>query len=281
MSLNPNIGLHLRINETLPHLVQRAIDLHIATFQFFLVNQNDDRYLALTPQDKLFFIRHRALFKNIFIHSSYWINPAAAQPSVFAHSKRLLRRELERARTLEVPYLVLHPGSAKGHEATDSDPDGKLAGIQTVARMLNEVLKSENDVKILLENTAHGKRTIGNDLEDFVRIKKLLAYPEKVGFCFDTAHAFSHGYSIDTTLIKLLDQTIGLDSIKLIHFNDTYDTQGSNMDRHAFPGKGKIGKETLGTFLSHPKLRKLPWVIEAPEDDPEHQKELLVEISSW
>ena len=277
------IGLHLRITSTLEDMVRSAIDLKLNLFQFFLINQSNNTYITLTAKEKLFFTRHRARFSDLFIHSSYWINLAAAQPSVFNHSKKLLKREIAAAKTLNIPYLVIHPGSAKGHQTSTNDPDGKIAGIKTTAHMLNSLLKSEYDVQILLENTAHGKKTIGNDLEDFMYIKEELYYPEKVGFCFDTAHAFSYGYNLapQEDFIKVLDKTMGLTQIKLIHFNDTYDIQGSMQDRHADPGSGNIGKETLQNILNHESLRKIPTIIEAPEHSHTQHRLLLTEITSW
>jgi deoxyribonuclease IV len=281
---NELIGLHLRIKDSLTDLVAEALSLNLATLQFFLVKQQSNHYITLPAKEKAAFLAARAThFKHTFIHSSYWINPASYKKDVFSISRTLLRKELKLAKALEIHNLVLHPGSAKGYPATPNDPQAKQAGIAKLAKMLNTVLKKEDEVKILLENSAHGKRSIGNDLEDFAYLKQLLDFPEKIGFCFDTAHAYSYGYDIHNipAIIDLMDKTMGLENIKLIHFNDSENTQGSMLDRHAFPGQGTIGSYSLKEFLNHPKLAHLPKIIEGPVASKAITQRILADIQSW
>jgi deoxyribonuclease IV len=184
---------------------------------------------------------------------------------------------------LEVPFLVLHAGSAKGYVATEDDPVGKKRGLETLAKMLNSLMRSEREVMILLENSAHGRKTLGSDFDDFVALKSMLDYPEKIGFCVDTAHAFSYGYSLDPLddFIGMLDRSLGLENIKLIHFNDTIDEQGSKLDRHAFPGMGKIGKNTLQKLLHYEAFQSLPKVIEGSAGSKQIPLSLFQEIVHW
>lgn len=284
MSFKKNIGIHLRLTHTLSQLAQDALACGVTSFQFFLIHQKTEKYVTLNTKDKEDFLRlRRNSFTHLFVHSSYWINPAGGSKQNFLLSKNLLKRELRMAQTLEVDYLVLHAGSAKGHPVSEQDPHGKLAGIGTLTKMLNNILKQNYSVKILLENGAHGKRTIGSDFGDFIHIKQRLDYPEKVGFCIDTAHAFSYGYNLDPTddFIKLVDTCLGLEHIKLIHFNDTYDAHGSMQDRHAFPGKGNIGKKTLQQILHHPQLITIPKIIEGPTQSIQDTIANLEDLYQW
>ena len=238
----------------------------------------------LTGKEKAAFLKERRTnLKDLYIHSSYWINPASSNKETLSISKMLLKKEIRLAQSLEVGYLVLHAGSAKGYKPTKDDPDGKLQGILTLAKMLNSILKKESGIEILLENSAHGKKSIGNDLHDFAILQQELDYPEKVGFCLDTAHAFSYGYDLTALdeFVSLVDKTLGLNKVKLIHFNDSQDAHGSMQDRHAFPGHGTMGKKILQPFLHHPQLASIPKIIEGPEWDVQKTMDALEDIWSW
>lgn len=284
MSFKHTIGLHLRVNTTLSELAAEALRYNLGSFQFFLIQQKTEQYLKLTAKEKEEFLKvRRTLSGDVFIHSSYWINPASNNKETFAISKMLLKKEIKLAQSLEVKYLVLHAGSAKGYLTTQDDPDGKHQGIRTLAKMLNSIQKKDTGVQILLENSAHGKRSIGNNLHDFAELQKLLDYPERIGFCLDTAHAFAYGYDLEALddFVNLADKALGLENIKLIHFNDSQDSHGSMQDRHTFPGHGTIGKKILQPFLNHPKLINIPKIIEGPPWELEKTILELQKISAW
>jgi len=284
LSSKHQIGLHLRINDTLSNMVQEALEFQLKIFQFFLVTQGNAQYLRLTRKERDEFVKaRREHFAELFVHSSYWINPASNSKETFDLSKYLLKKEIAQAKSLEVQYIVLHAGSAKGHRPEADDKNGKKKGIATLASMLNSILKKESDVQILLENSAHGQKSIGNDFQDFIMLKELLDEPEKIGFCVDTAHAYSYGYPLDPIedFITMLDRCMGLANIKLIHFNDTQDVFGSMQDRHEFPGKGTIGRKTLEQLLNNDKLKSVPKIIEGPDVDHVSTQNALTDIISW
>ncbi len=284
MSSHNNLGLHLRLKDNLASLVEEAQLLELSCIQFFLVEQKNHQYITFSPKDKQIFLSARQSFlKDVFIHSSYWINAASSKKDVFNVSRALLRREIKTAKSLEIPYLVLHAGSSKGYTATPEDPLGKTQGLQTLARMLNAILKKESDVTILLENAAHGSKTLGNDLNDFLALKGYLDFPEKIGFCLDTAHAYAYGYALSPIdeLLAFVDKTMGLASLKLIHFNDSENLFGSMQDKHAFPGAGEIGQDMLAPFLHHPSIKGLPKIIEAPVSSRQKLLQIIESVSSW
>ncbi len=284
MDSKHTVGLHVRIQSDLLQLAQEAIDLNLKILQFFLTKHQSSHYWRLTAKDKDEFKQLSGQhFSHVFIHSSYWINPASGDKKTAAVSKYLLKREIALAKTLGIRHLVLHAGSAKGHLSCTDSTQSKQLGILAIARMLNTILKREDDIMILLENSAHGNRTVGSDLKDFLLLRQELHYPEKIGFCFDTAHAFSYGYDLhdSNALVQLIDTHMGLENVKLIHFNDIEDEQGSMLDRHAFPGRGKIGKDTLAAILNHPRLAAIPKIIEGPSISKTATIELLAEINTW
>ena len=90
--------------------------------------------------------------------------------------------------------------------------------------------------------------------------------------CFDTAHAFASGYDLRTpaavkATIRAFDRTIGLNRLKLIHCNGSKVDLGSHKDRHQHIGLGKIGLAGFRALLAHPKLQKINFSLETPEDD--------------
>lgn len=284
MQSHCNLGLHLRLDKTLHALTEDAKKLHVKTLQFFLTPSPKKGYLSFSNQEqKNFLALNLSLNGNVFVHSSYWINPASGKDLTFYISKSLLQKEMNLAKRLAIPYLVLHPGSATDFKKKSQDPLCKQSGLERVASLLNTVLKKETFLTILLENTAHANRSIGSDLNDFIKLKEMLNHPEKVQFCLDLAHAFSYGYNLFNldAFLHTVDQTMGLSSLKLIHFNDSAELCGSRKDKHALPGEGYIGRDLLKKYLIHPKLQIIPKIIELPNLPVETIHTIYNSIIAW
>lgn len=271
----------MRLSTSVTALAQQALDLHLDCFQFFLTaSTRHKNYLAITKEDARSFNELRASFKKIYIHSSYWINPATNKPDSAASAQRLLTHEASFARKLGINCIVVHPGSTTGFDLEAPAELVRITGIENVARTINTVNKLFPDITIVLENTAHGNRSIGSNLDDFTAIKQYLDRPEQVRFCFDTAHAFVYGYPFDPVedLVKTIDATMGLDSLELIHLNDSQEEAGSKKDRHLIPGQGKIGKEALIALISHPTLQSTPLIIESPLNSTKTIEQIIADL---
>lgn len=270
------VGLHIRITDSLHALVEKALRLEIPFFQCFFSIKNKMALLRPTEQEIADFVgARRTHFTNLYAHGSYWINLA----SVDHTGHYALDRELQLARSLEFTHMVVHPGSAKG-AAT------KQAGIDAAARSLNKALKKQPGIQVLLENTAHGNMTIGGDLQDLAAIYQKLDNPERVGFCLDTAHAHVYGYDIVSEqgradFITLVDQQLGLARVALLHVNDTHDGCASKLDRHHLLGQGTIGLNALQAFVTNPRLQHIPLLTEPPVIDEELEREQLTLMRSW
>jgi deoxyribonuclease-4 len=190
-----------------------------------------------------------------------------------------LRKEVVFAKRLEFTHLVLHAGTAKGAQH-------KNEGIDALAVALNKLCKQERDITILLENTCHTNLAVGSDIFDLQMLLEKIDMPERIGFCIDTAHAHSFGYDVVSAkgqhdFIALLDATVGIERIKLIHLNDTTEKVGSFIDRHSIVGQGTIGEGALKRFAMHPQLQHIPLLIESPELAPEDELTILHKIRSW
>ena len=311
-------GTHLRLQNSYTELLSQAVELNLPYVQFFLTpSTKKNNYLALTASDKKIFLEKRAHLEKLFIHSSYWINPATVKEESSAVAWYLLNKEIALAQELEFSALVLHPGTVTGftshqnitlntinkevsNKVSDQDQishnknnsyntlykesDAHITiGINQVTKLLNRIMKKHRGITILLENTAHGNYTIGNDFNHYARIREKSDFPERLGFCLDTAHAHVFGY--DLTRVEqfyiLLMQAITPQELQLIHLNDTLESCGSKKDSHLLPGTGVLGKELLKKIVSEPIAQQVPLIIEPPQLQYLELTQAVSEISNW
>ncbi|MHA1650223.1 MAG: deoxyribonuclease IV, partial [Candidatus Helarchaeota archaeon] len=111
---------------------------------------------------------------------------------------------------------------------------------------------------------------LGYKFEHLATLLKLIDYPDRVGTCFDTCHAFAAGYDFRTEkgyeeVISLFDSIVGLDTLHAFHLNDSKNDCGSRVDRHEHIGKGKIGTEGFKHFLNDKRFKDHPGVLETPK----------------
>lgn len=270
-----DIGLHLRLTDSFTDLAQKAITLQLSIFQCFLLRQATTRLIQPTLQDIQSFIALRDHFKDLFVHATYWTNFASPQDI----SLTIFKKELVLAQRLGFNYVVIHPGSAKGAVS-------KQVGLDRLVQRLNNLLKYARDIRIVLENTAHGDLSIGGDLHDFKYILERCDYPEKLFFCLDTAHAHVWGYQLATAhdqqiFFDTVDQTIGFERIVLLHLNNTDQSCGSHIDKHVALDQGVFDASSLKNFILHPQLVHVPIIMELPVCDQEVEKQTLERVKNW
>ena len=270
------IGLHIRLTDSLIAAAEKALRLHVPFFQCFFMRQETNTFLQFSENEISLFLRnYRDHFSHLYLHGSYWINLAATQYNGY----RAFQREIALAKRLSFTHMVLHPGCANGSR-------NKQEGIATFAHSLNKILKYEHEIQLLIENTAHGNLNIGNDINDFKLLLEQLDHPEKISFVLDTAHAFAYGYDISTIsgqdqFLQQVDTIIGLKNVSLLHLNDASKECGSYIDKHALPGEGLIGASMLQRFASHPQLISVPVLIEPPLITEEQEQIILNTLHTW
>jgi len=101
-------------------------------------------------------------------------------------------------------------------------------------------------------------------------------YPEKIGFCFDTCHAFAAGLWNEATFEQFIkhSEEIGyLDSLEVIHINDSKVPFNSRKDRHEKIDRGEIGLKGLIKFLKHERLKNVPFILETPVNAEEEYRD--------
>lgn len=195
------------------------------------------------------------------IHAPFIINLANnSNEEKYEFYINFLRQELERCKELDIRNLVLHPGA---YTTLDRNK-----GIENIANGLNLALKGLDEVNLLLEYMSGKGTEVGTSIEDLAGIINLLDedIKEKVFVCLDTCHMNDSGIEIANfdEFLDEFDQKIGINKIKCIHINDSYNTVGSHKDRHANLGYGTIGFNKLIDVIYNPRLDNIPKILETP-----------------
>jgi deoxyribonuclease-4 len=257
------IGAHISISGGMYKAFERADSVECTTMQIF-TKSNQQWYARPFDKDEVTqFLQTKKGYAGrvdpVIVHASYLINLCSSDPAVVKRSKVALLTELERCHSLDLPFLVVHPGSS---------PDENAA--QIVRAGIDEVLDQfEGNTKIVLENMAGQGSSVGHKFEALASIRAASTQKSRIGFCIDTCHAFAAGYDFRTkelyeNFIKKLDLVLGLDQIYVMHLNDSKKECGSNVDRHAPIGEGQIGLEPFRFIMNDTRLASLPKIIETP-----------------
>ncbi|OGP41557.1 MAG: hypothetical protein A2022_01440 [Deltaproteobacteria bacterium GWF2_42_12] len=259
------LGVHTSIEGGISSVLVTAKRLGCETVQFF-GHSPRNWHMATLPQEEVnrFKIYKRTSGINpIILHTSYLINLSSPDGGVYKKSIRLFLHEIDIALSLSVDFVVTHLGSTLGRDTS--------FGINRVIKALSYVFDKRPHLKtgILLENTAGGGWTLGHRLNDIKAIIHALK-GQAVGLCFDTCHGFAAGYPLHSPedvdkLVKLIDNEVGLQNLRLIHLNDSKGGFRSRLDRHQHIGKGSIGLKGFKALVNHPQLKDIPMILETPK----------------
>ena len=261
------IGLHVSIAGTIDQAVDRARELTCDTFQIFTRNPRGWKYKKLKGEEVQEF-RRKLLSDQltpVVAHMPYLPNLSSPKKAIYNRSVKSLSAELNRCDVLGLQYLVTHLGSHMGA--------GQDLGLERITGAINSaVAENPSNVRVLLENTAGTKNSMGSSFEDLKRILARIDDRRRVGICFDTAHAYAAGYDlhsprgVEETLARF-NSVLGFDILKVIHLNDSKVGLGSGRDRHEHIGMGYIGEKGFRAFLKHEAVRSLPLIMETPIDE--------------
>ncbi len=258
-----NIGCHLSASKGYLHMGKEAIELGATTFQFFTRNPRGSKAKAMDRSDAeaLIDLAEQNGFAPLLGHAPYTLNPASSDPRVREFALMVMKDDLVRMEYLPGNLYNFHPGSHQGQ--------GIEAGVDLIVQILNEVLTQELNTTVLLECMAGKGSEIGTSFSEIKSIISRIELPEKMGVCMDTCHIYCAGYDIVDNLDGVLedfDKTIGMNYLKAVHLNDSMYPLDSRKDRHARIGQGTIGLEAMINIINHPRLRRLPFYLETPNE---------------
>jgi deoxyribonuclease-4 len=271
------IGAHVSISGGVEKAVERQEEIGGNCGQIFAGSPRTWSVSEYTEEDGESFQKARdEQGQNPYvIHSTYLVNLATPKDDLFEKSLNCLQSELDAASTLGVEYVVFHPGAHTG--------SGVENGIERIAEGIDELDIPQN-VTLLLENTAGKGTTLGKSMGQLRQmIQKADTPDEKIGVCIDTCHAHSAGYELREDegfqdFIQEIEEDLGLETVKVLHLNDSKDEKGSEKDNHEHIGEGNIGEEGFSNVVNSDKFEDLPMVLETPTSDGKSYKENLEKI---
>ncbi|GGE39695.1 putative endonuclease 4 [Pullulanibacillus camelliae] len=267
------IGCHLSTRNGYYGAAQTAMEMGAGTFQYFPKNPRSLKTKRFDRKDALrcasFCQEHHLISIG---HSAYGSNLAADNDKRQWVIDSILN-DLDITQTCGSIGTVVHFASYHGEP---------IEGYKKMIDTLNHVLlKWEGTSLILIENNAGKGGQLGLTLEEMVKIRQLLNHPEKVGFCFDTCHAFASGLwdGTDWSAIEEKGKRLGyFDFLEAIHLNNSVYSAGSKRDRHANVKHGAIPFEALKAFMQSNSVKDIPMILETPNTAGYTHADELAEI---
>lgn len=252
------IGCHVSIKHGYEGAAREAKRLGCSIFQYFPKNPRSLSVKTFDAEDarrcKAFCRKHDIVS---VAHAPYPVNLAAADPGLAEATRLSLLNDLAIAEAMGSIGVVVHFGKHAG-----PDP---LEGYRNILHMLNRTLAEwEGEALLLIENQAGG---FGSTPEELAQIRALADEPDKIGFCFDTCHAFASGLWNGCNWNEVEARAGKLDFFthsKTVHLNDSRHPAGSRRDVHANIGRGQIGREAFAPLIRSLAGCGLPFVLETP-----------------
>lgn len=174
----------------------------------------------------------------VYVHAPYLINVCSPKASRRYGGRKILQQTCQAAEAIGAAAVIVHGGHAE---------DDINEGFGRWARTLEQL---KTTVPVYLENTAGGKNAVARRFDDLARLWDAVQGANTtvpIGFCFDTCHAHAAGEELSDAVERVLE-IVG--TIDLLHANDSTGEPGSGRDRHAPPGKGKIGAELMRHMIA-------------------------------
>lgn len=195
----------------------------------------------------------------VICHAPYIVNLANnLDERKYDFSISFLTEEIKRCEEMGIKYIVLHPGSSVGID--------RNTALNNIAFALNQILKIDHSVTILLETMAGKGTEIGCNLEEIKYLIDHIERKELIGVCIDTCHLNDAGYDMKKfdEFMDQFNKVIGINYIKCVHVNDSKNALGTHKDRHANIGYGTLGFDTLESIINCDFLKNVPKILETP-----------------
>ena len=266
------VGCHLSASGGNMEMVRTAKSIGANTFAFFTRNPRGSKAKEQDPADcaKAVQALQEEGFGKLVAHGAYTMNLCTAEASARAFACDVLCDDLRRMAVLPGNYYNFHPGSHVGQ--------GMETGISQICDALKKALAPGYPVTVLLETMAGKGSEVGGRFEELKAIMDGVG-SDQIGVCLDSCHVHDAGYDIVNDLDGVLaefDRVIGLDKLKALHLNDSKNPFSSHKDRHELLGEGNLGVDTFRNIVNHPVLKKLPMILETPNELPGYAREIAL-----
>ncbi len=272
------IGSHLSSSGGYLAMGKEAVSLGADAFAFFTRNPRGGKAKDIDPKDVEAFLTFKKQHEigALVAHAPYTLNPCAAKDNLRTFARETMADDLRRLELTPGNYYNFHPGSHVGQ--------GAQTGIELCAALLNAVLRPGQHTQVLIETMSGKGSEIGRTFQEVRAIWDRVELKDHVGICLDTCHIWDGGYDIVDHLddvVAEFDDILGLENLKAIHLNDSMNPRGSHKDRHARIGEGEIGLEALVRVINHPRLCRLPFILETPNEHDGYAREIALMRRHW
>ncbi len=265
------IGCHLSSAKGYLAMGKEAVAIGANTFQFFTRNPRGGRAKELDLADIEAYLEFAKVqgIGQILAHAPYTLNACSKDQGLRQFAYETMCDDLNRLQYLPEAMYNFHPGSHV--------KQGVEQGISYIVELLNRINEQDRKTIMLLETMAGKGSEVGQSFEELQTILEKVEDSRLLGVCLDTCHVFDAGYDIVHSLEDVLeefDKIIGMELMMDVHLNDRKNARGSHKDRHEKIGEGQIGLEAFVRIVTHPKLNKLPFYLETPNDLEGYQQEI-------
>ncbi len=260
------LGAHVSIAGGFNKALERGESFNCTAIQIFTHSNRQWKISKISKEQVEIYKEKKATssVREVIVHASYLINIGSADEAIREKSINTLVHELESCDQLNIPLLILHPGSY-----TKSTID---KCIETIADSINTVFKRYPSKAIIVLETAAGQgSSVGKTIQELKKIGEKIDDKQRIGYCVDTCHIFAAGYDINTDkgfneFWEKFESELGLENLKAIHLNDSKKECGSCVDRHENIGKGKLGIHVFQKIMTDSRFLAIPKIIETPEE---------------
>src|SRR5689334_16267454 len=183
------IGAHMSVAGGMSNAVERAVVHGCEALQIFSKNANQWKGKPLDAADIRAFRRRieETGITPVVSHASYLINLATTTPLLREQSIAALVDELDRAESLGLLGVVIHPGTCTAGTEEDA--------LRLIADAIRQSWRVSpgRQTQILFEHTAGQGRTVGHRFEHLAAIIEHLDGSPRAGVCLATCHLVASG----------------------------------------------------------------------------------------
>ena len=281
---NPNgnkfIGVHMAGHGGFLRNIQYADSLGCHCLSVFVMNSRrwkvKDLHDDVVSKFRLKISNSLTLVpERLFAKCSVLLNAGAPGKDLLAKTRKAINEELVRCKRLGISYYVLHPGSTQGRITVTECA-------RRISESINQALASVDSVTILVTNMCQQGYTVGGKFDELKAIFDGVEadYKHRVGFCLDVLAAYAAGFDVSMQdgidlLLKEIDDTLGIHTLKAVRFMDSELPVGSHLYRQAPLGNGWIGRTGIGLLLNDSRLDDLPMFFEAFDNDYQREFNLV------
>jgi len=267
------IGAHVSISEGFMKAAQISKSMGANTFQYFTRNPRGGAAKDIDKEDiaqAVHYMREHN-FTTLIAHAPYTLNLCSNDERVRQFGEMIFKSDMQRLSQFPDSLYNFHPGSRKELSLEKA--------IDIITGVINNAIEEGSRNTVLIESMSGKGSEVGSNFEELREIIKRIDNKSFIGVCLDTCHLYSAGYDIVSNLDKVIesfDDIIGLQYLKALHINDSANAYNSKKDRHAKLGEGTIGLDAIIRFINHEALRKLPMILETPNDISGYREEITI-----